>query len=142
MSFPDSIDAPTTALTPTTTLRLDDGRGPEVEPAGPLRFERRRAPRWSAAGHATAMTTPDPTRRDDGADTTPRLCALHVTDRSAAGLGGVATGRFTEATRVTIFVPADRDTPAARLVGRVVRCLPVPGGFGVGIALESTGSAA
>ena len=136
MSFPNTIDAPP------TTLRLADGRPSDAEPTGPLRFERRRAPRWSAAGHATAMTTPDPTRRDAGVDATPRLCALHVTDRSAAGLGGVATGRFTEATRVTIFVPADRDTPAARLVGRVVRCLPVPGGFGVGIALESTGSAA
>ena len=88
------------------------------------------------------MTTPDPHRPAEAASTAA-LSALHVLDRSVRGLGGVSAGRLPENARVTLFVPADRNTPSGRLTGRVVRCRPSRGGgFDVGIALESDGSAA
>lgn len=135
------------------TLRLVRDRAVEPEEIGPFKLERRRAPRWTTAGHATAMVTPDAAdllnrhasadRHTAAPDAARKLCGVHLVDRSATGLGCWSPTAFDPATRITIFVPASGDEPGAQLVGHVARCKPsADGGFTVGVRLQASTSAA
>lgn len=116
----------------TSALRLVD----TVEAdRGPLRFERRRAPRHQARARCLASCLgPDVPA---GEDRQMRLAPVELVDQSFSGLGAwsrypMPVGGQIELTHVV----AEKE--AGRIFrGEVVRCLPAGEGFRIGIRLEA-----
>ncbi|MEM9250834.1 MAG: PilZ domain-containing protein [Planctomycetota bacterium] len=86
---------------------------------GPLRFERRRAPRHEVLGRLTIYGL-----AEAAADQPPHahISWLDLTNRSALGLAGTTRTRFATKTTVTVVLPSDHFTTGGPHAATVARC--------------------
>ena len=117
-----------------THLRLvsETDRQPES-----LKFERRREPRHRIYARVTAVA-----RDEDSGHEAGQIRALELVDQSDSGLGAWSISPVTLGSRVSVFFPAHGTDGGYDLVGRAVRCVPVDGGYHIGLHLESRAAAA
>jgi hypothetical protein len=87
--------------------------------AGPIKFERRRAPRHDVLGRVTIYGLADP-----GPDQPPHahISWLDLQNRSALGLAGLTRTRFAQHTTVTVVLPPDPFTTGGPHAATVARC--------------------
>ncbi|MEM6751081.1 MAG: hypothetical protein AAGA57_09605 [Planctomycetota bacterium] len=119
-------------LTPTAT---------DTDALAPIPFERRREPRRSVSGKATALVAPP---EDKGASPSlRRIVAMSFVDRSSAGVGVWSDAAVDTGWRIELMAPPHGGEPAEAIYGRVVRCVAESSrGFRLGIALEGAARSA
>ncbi|MEO0965565.1 MAG: PilZ domain-containing protein [Planctomycetota bacterium] len=90
-----------------------------VADVGPLRFERRRAPRHDVLGRLTIYGL-----AEASGDQPPHahISWLDLRNRSALGLAGTTRTRFARGTTVTVVLPPDHFTTGGPHPATVARC--------------------
>jgi len=114
---PDQPNANPAAAPAKPSFRLVKDQ-PVVD-VGPIKFERRRAPRHDVVGRVTIYGL-----ADNGPDQPPHahISWLDLHNRSALGLAGTTRTRFATQTTVTVVLPPDHFTTGGPHAATVARC--------------------
>ncbi|MEM6332327.1 MAG: hypothetical protein AAF823_03205 [Planctomycetota bacterium] len=105
------------ANSPAASFRLVKDK-PAVD-AGPIKFERRRAPRHAVEGRVTIYGLAD---TDAAQPPHAHISWLDLFNRSAMGLCGLTRTKFVHGAVVTVVLPADAFTTGGPHGATVARC--------------------
>jgi hypothetical protein len=117
-------------MSPQAALKLVKPQPASARP-DVLRFERRRAPRHSAAGRVTAVQQPA-----DPATQNAKICSLRLLNISDTGLGALSDEAVDTGSVLTVYFPSHGADAGFDLFGQVVRCVRRETGHEIGILLS------